>query len=606
MKTPEANRIPGRRRPIEKKGGCLLPMASVFAAAAAVALVTYRGEKHAPLDVIMALAYGQTPTPATAPLLPKPTQTPNLTAPQTQKPEELFPENRSQGTVWQLPTQTPEPETTKEPPKNSSLPSANPVYTETENNSLIEEVKSNWHQEGGPISPFEDSNLLDLESIVEAPICGLSIRSPVENANISQYFGVDCNYQDSGYHTGVDYCDQMNTPEYCVAQRAVVEYIGPMFYDVPGKGRGPHAVVLKWFLEDGTPIRAIYSHNSAAVKEDGAPLRVGDIVEQGDQVALMGNTGYCIKGAVHLHFEIYVGGELVVWDNLRHPLAGGRFVDPLDYIDRERSLSAQPESKISIQSHLESGLSQSEAERLIVGMPIIKQEVKNYLSADGKKFKKGVDKLIGAIWGAESNYGFRNPDNGDGPFQIRGGGYPAGYLNKPEDFRKIVQIAIKSINQHAQRAGVDLFCKTGAEECQSLTLEEIIYTAAYYNGTTEPVYYQDESGNLIRVYGNPKTGEKIPDQNPYAIGNYNANMARKVLGWPEIDYIDTENLMVRTTYPYSITIKEDGAAYAAAKDQFRPMGKGVLTRYAELLLTDVTEFSKQHNLEQSSVVFSEN
>ncbi len=68
-------------------------------------------------------------------------------------------------------------------------------------------------------------------------------------------FGRPVAYQACGFHTGQDWFAPAGTPVFAVAD-GTVTYVGPLWLDGPGQGRGPHAIVL-----DQGDHYTTYSHN---------------------------------------------------------------------------------------------------------------------------------------------------------------------------------------------------------------------------------------------------------------------------------------------------------------------------------------------------------
>jgi len=112
---------------------------------------------------------------------------------------------------------------------------------------------------------------------------------------ISSGFGArvaPCRYC-SSYHRGVDFVPGRGAPIYAIADGIVTqqEYSG---------GYGEHAYIEHTI--NGQTVISVYAHMEAA----SSPLEVGDRVEAGDFIGLVGNTG--ISTGPHLHFEIRIDG----------------------------------------------------------------------------------------------------------------------------------------------------------------------------------------------------------------------------------------------------------------------------------------------------------
>ena len=102
---------------------------------------------------------------------------------------------------------------------------------------------------------------------------------------------------EAGFHNGIDYAG--NTGEAIRATKSgVVEYSGWI------EGYG-YTIILN----HGDGIKSLYAHSSQLI------VSVGNSVQQGETVALIGSTG--MSTGPHLHFEIRVNGQPV---------------DPFDYI----------------------------------------------------------------------------------------------------------------------------------------------------------------------------------------------------------------------------------------------------------------------------------
>lgn len=126
-----------------------------------------------------------------------------------------------------------------------------------------------------------------------------SIRWPFPTAvPISSGFGdrvAPCRYCSSD-HRGVDFVPGNGAPIFAIADGVVTasEF---------GGGYGQYV-----YLEhdvNGRSVLTVYAH----MQRGSSPLRVGDVVQVGDFIGLVGNTG--ISTGPHLHFEVRIEGEYV-------------------------------------------------------------------------------------------------------------------------------------------------------------------------------------------------------------------------------------------------------------------------------------------------------
>jgi murein DD-endopeptidase MepM/ murein hydrolase activator NlpD len=132
--------------------------------------------------------------------------------------------------------------------------------------------------------------------------------------NVSQIFGfAPCSYQPNG-HTGVDFMGSYGSfllaPELCKVTN-IVDNIEKLDTDVAPFERG-YGIVMKSLVSG---VYYLYWHCTPFF-----PVKIGDTVVQGQPVAMMGNSGFCIsRGEVvplnirnvppyigtHLHFECF-------------------------------------------------------------------------------------------------------------------------------------------------------------------------------------------------------------------------------------------------------------------------------------------------------------
>ena len=126
-----------------------------------------------------------------------------------------------------------------------------------------------------------------------------AIRWPFPTAvPISSGFGdrvAPCRYCSSD-HRGVDFVPGNGAPLFAIADGVVTasEF---------GGGYGQY-VYLEHDI-NGRSVLTVYAH----MQRNSSPLRVGDVVQVGDFIGLVGNTG--ISTGPHLHFEVRIEGEYV-------------------------------------------------------------------------------------------------------------------------------------------------------------------------------------------------------------------------------------------------------------------------------------------------------
>ncbi len=99
----------------------------------------------------------------------------------------------------------------------------------------------------------------------------------------------------SSQHQGVDFTPGVGTPIYAVAGGIVA------VHDDDAYGFGNHVIIDHGdLLGDGSDIQSLYAH----MLQGSSPLVVGDPIEVGDFIGLVGMTGTATGN--HLHFEIHV------------------------------------------------------------------------------------------------------------------------------------------------------------------------------------------------------------------------------------------------------------------------------------------------------------
>lgn len=105
------------------------------------------------------------------------------------------------------------------------------------------------------------------------------------NGEVSSMYGM----RDGRMHEGLDIAAPEGTPIYCV-QEGVVVFAGE-------RGTYGNAVIV----DHGDGLRTLYAHASKVLVSEG------EVVEKGQVIALVGNTGR--STGPHTHFEVLAGGR---------------------------------------------------------------------------------------------------------------------------------------------------------------------------------------------------------------------------------------------------------------------------------------------------------
>lgn len=99
----------------------------------------------------------------------------------------------------------------------------------------------------------------------------------------------------SSFHNGVDFTPGAGTPIYSIAAGTVV------FTEVSKSGFG-NQVIIEHTI-GGKTVQSMYAH----MQMNSSPLQVGQVVEVGEFVGMVGSTG--VATGAHLHLEIHVNGS---------------------------------------------------------------------------------------------------------------------------------------------------------------------------------------------------------------------------------------------------------------------------------------------------------
>jgi murein DD-endopeptidase MepM/ murein hydrolase activator NlpD len=101
----------------------------------------------------------------------------------------------------------------------------------------------------------------------------------------------------SSFHRGTDFTPGAGTAIYAVAAGTV------SYAEVSDRGFGNNIIIDH--VVNGVKVQSMYAH----MQMNSSPLQVGDVVNVGDYVGLVGETGTAI--GAHLHLEIHINGVQV-------------------------------------------------------------------------------------------------------------------------------------------------------------------------------------------------------------------------------------------------------------------------------------------------------
>jgi len=127
------------------------------------------------------------------------------------------------------------------------------------------------------------SIIKDIIKSSSAPVSGSRMIWPTQGHNITQYY--------SWRHTGVDIANHIGTPVYAADSGTVIIAAG-------GWNGGYGNTIV---IDHGNGIKTRYGHSSKLL------VKVGDEVEKGQEIMLMGSTGN--STGPHLHFEVLINGS---------------------------------------------------------------------------------------------------------------------------------------------------------------------------------------------------------------------------------------------------------------------------------------------------------
>ena len=127
------------------------------------------------------------------------------------------------------------------------------------------------------------SIIKDIIKPTNIPVSGSRMVWPTQGHNISQYY--------SWRHTGVDIANHVGTPVYAADS-------GTVIIAANGWNGGYGKTIV---IDHGNGKKTRYGHSSQLL------VKVGDEVEKGQEIMLMGSTGN--STGPHLHFELFVNGS---------------------------------------------------------------------------------------------------------------------------------------------------------------------------------------------------------------------------------------------------------------------------------------------------------
>jgi murein DD-endopeptidase MepM/ murein hydrolase activator NlpD len=128
------------------------------------------------------------------------------------------------------------------------------------------------------------------------------------------------------HHNGVDYASAIGTPVKAIENGRVI-YAGASKLKFPnGEPAGGGFIVKIRHKVNNEWITSAYMH----LRKGSLAVKKGDLVKEGQVIALAGNTGE--STGPHLHFEIQ-RGKAYIWTN-----NGTRYTEPISYIRTQIAL----------------------------------------------------------------------------------------------------------------------------------------------------------------------------------------------------------------------------------------------------------------------------
>lgn len=128
--------------------------------------------------------------------------------------------------------------------------------------------------------------------VVQIGTKNIGIGTGTLQAPLTSYrFTSGFKFRSGRWHKGVDLCTPTGSAVYAADNGRVIvsEWSDSFGYYI--------------IIDHQNGMKTLYAHNSSLIAQ------VGDVVEQGQQIALSGNTGR--SSAPHVHFEVHVDGEAV-------------------------------------------------------------------------------------------------------------------------------------------------------------------------------------------------------------------------------------------------------------------------------------------------------
>jgi murein DD-endopeptidase MepM/ murein hydrolase activator NlpD len=165
------------------------------------------------------------------------------------------------------------------------------------------EVSTTWAAAVEAVEPERDRFAITEFTLVQWPL--------VEGTTVSSFFGFRSCEGCSSMHSGIDFTPGAGVPIEAIADGTVVGS------SVADGSWGTHVTIEH--NVDGVVFRSSYAH----MQSGSMPLSLGDTVERGQVIGLVGNTGQSM--GAHLHFTIQT--------------ESGTFINPLPWLNEHVNIS---------------------------------------------------------------------------------------------------------------------------------------------------------------------------------------------------------------------------------------------------------------------------